>query len=227
MSTLLDGGDGTTHDHLKSVKWCLEERMSLDYRRGFVERISAVFDYVHKLKNAGAGLIRSMLVDFIFTQNLEKMDCDIHCNHVGQSDLTVGDIPLSFKTTEKGNDLALNWSKNPSTQQPMPHRFDTDILIYVMRSGDWYKRKKAPDDGFIGAGMYLIPASVANHVVVFTTNNKSNSIIKKKYVFQLLKYSATNELYIPFPNLTEVKSNYYFDLTKAFSHQKKDDRVYS
>lgn len=209
-----------TDTHLDKIKRCLEDRMPMAYRKGFVEHVSAIFDYVQTLKNAGAGLIRSTLIDFLFTQTLEQMGChDIRSDHTGQSDLAVGDIPLSFKTTERGSDLALNWSKNDPSIPYTPPRFEVDVVVYVMRSGCWYTRifGRGREHGFIGAGVYLIPASVANDVVVFATNNKSNSIIKKKYVFKLLRYSAENGLYIPFPDLTDVSPKYHFDLSKAFS----------
>ena len=120
-----------------------------------------------------------------------------------ESDFKISDIPLSYKHISGRSTIALDWSKNESQSQRK--YFQCDIMIYVEKTSQWWKRgpKKTLNDidytQTIETGLYFIDKNDCSHIE-FVQNNKSNTIISNVHLYNMLITSKNKNKFIEFPD---------------------------
>jgi hypothetical protein len=151
-------------------------------------------------------------------------------------------MPFSIKTLngERGGDLALDWSRNDSvgvagdapegdaaaaaapaaSPREERRRFTCPVMISVRHADQWWKgatwRGNAQDNAPVRAGIYVVdPGWCKVHVEPhLATNNKSNSIIKRKEVVTMIREAERAGRFIPYPEeRCETKA---FSVRRAF-----------
>jgi hypothetical protein len=157
----------------------------------------------------GRGLIGGTLTDMYICEFFEQFLDQYEENHFGESDVKICGVPLSFKKVTKKTDIALDWSKNPNPS----HReyFKNDIMVLNLFSVKWWATGK---NRVVYAGIYLIDKNYCKTHVKLTTNNKSNSIVKSNYLYDMLMNSYDDGLFIPLPCVKNEKRFYLINSFK-------------
>ena len=191
-------------DHMKS---CLEAirtvRIILNTKNQenlkneeIICRLSSVLSNQSAGQN-GAGLTggqqqESLWVDMLTSANL---------GFTHESEFATGDAdyyfehyPISHKTIgwNGTGDLALAWSKNPPGGLQRTE-FKSSMAIALTRKssgGKWDNMKN---------GYYIVPLDYLQGHISFSSNNKTDSLIKADQVIAAIKYSCSLELTVPLP----------------------------
>lgn len=164
----------------------------------YKDAFSVMCDKADALKDVitgdGAGLTRGQWIDRLMSETLMGLPSFEPC-HDGQADLRAFDSEYSWKTLTNGAGvLALAWSKNGEGGERVTH-FERDIIILNLVSERWYKRR--PDDPIIERGIYVCDKDYANECVTLGENNKTDSLISKSDLLDMLKHSMTNGWFVP------------------------------
>lgn len=157
----------------------------------------------------GRGLLGGALTDMFICDFFKEKLKNYEENHIGESDLKICDVLLSFKKISKKSDLALDWSKNNNPSQK--NYFTNHMMVLNLFSAQWWKTGHR--NNVIEAGIYLIDKCYCQKNVKLTSNNKSNSIIKSDYLYGMLMNSLHEGLFIPIP---QPKNTLQFSLVNAF-----------
>jgi hypothetical protein len=118
--------------------------------------------------------------------------------------------PLSFKKITGKSNIALNWSKNKNITDP---NFTIDLMIFNLKSQNWYKTP-------IPTGLYLIPKEFCIEHVKLKSNNKTDTLIDAKNLFEMIKYSISQNLFL------EIKiepSKYEWNPCSGFKIKRSED----
>lgn len=203
---------------LMNIKRLVETFLTQDIRQELCDRAIALTNFYSGQRLSGAGLSCGQLTDAMVNHFMQVLTSNVwNAHHNGQADFVVYEMPFSFKKLRTSSDLALHWSKN-SDNDASKAVFDVPIMIWIQQSSMWYKRD---GESFVEAGWYFIPTHLCQTIVKFHSNNKSNTVIKKRYVYELLKTSRQLDLMIPFPS--DVQHVYNFDLNSAFHSRTNED----
>ena len=172
-------------------------------------------------KGDGAGLAGGTLTDMLVCRFLKVKMADYSECHTGESDLKIGEVPLSLKNISGKSTVALDWSKNENDVKK--EHFSCHIAILNLKTEQWWKKEpmKKPAAGItwnetIPAGIYLINKEFCKAHVQLDKNNKTNTLINKEYLYLMLKESLKEGLCLPMPPPNEVLN---FDIMQAFSKQ--------
>ena len=159
----------------------------------------------------GCGLKTGAYVDDLIAAFFKKHLVSYQEYHKGEADLKICDVPLSLKTctNDKGTQFALNWSKNKTESDPSSN-FDTHIMIIVSRGGQWWKQKEGLNE-YIKPGIYLVDRHYCKDNIDLKSNNKSDTLISKKDVYQMI---TNSQHYVEIPTPQEIRPS--FDILKAF-----------
>lgn len=164
----------------------------------------------------GGGLSGGVYAEGILLETMGRDADTVKTSHVGEADAEAiddnGSIPFSIKTLngENGGDLALDWSRNDSTKdqgavEVERERFTCPIVISVRESSKWWKWAlrgfQRQDNQPVRAGIYVVdPAWCRENIMhKLTRNNKSNSVIKRCYVIQMIRRAEIMGRFIPYP----------------------------
>ena len=175
-----------------------------DIRNTYINEFIKIFDYADAIKNAvsgpGAGLTRGFLIDTLINEVLGQID-GFKQHHEGQADIMVENVPYSIKTlTNGGNDIALCWSKNPTIEIKY---LECDILLINLKSDKWYSSEQE-----IKRGIYIIDKDVANKYIKLYSNNKTDYVLKKKSLHDLIIHnSVKNGWYVELKSENEYVWN--------------------
>jgi len=199
---------------LRKVHMILQEKLSEDDLQDLSNKCSAI---TMSCKGDGCGLLSGGLIDMVITSYFKKLEDYKDC-HLGEADMTISGIPLSLKKINGPSTLALDWSINKESA-PKEH-FTCSILILNLKTSQWWKRApKTPQlkityNDTMPSGIYIVDKQFCKMYVKLSSNNKTNTLIEKEFVYLMLKRSMALKLFIalPVPN-----KGLTFDILKAFS----------
>ena len=190
-------------------------KLSRKYLQEFSDASFAVED---KISGDGRGLTSGFLIDRLINEFFAtKLKKDYKEYHEGEADLKLSGEPVSFKKIKGKSEIALSWSKNPKYKKSGRKSIKRDfwkhpVLILNSETAQWWKNspkkpidKKLPWDLEIPRGFYIIDNKNASKLVKLDKNNKTNSLIKKQYVYKLLVQAQKADLFIPLPIPNKVK----------------------
>jgi len=161
----------------------------------------------------GAGLTSGTLSDTFITGFLKSILLPgFTTNHKDEADGKCGDILFSIKTicSEKGSDLALDWSKNRT--ESTRERFTCPICLIVLNTSKWWNKLAGYNDT-VRSGFYFVDPSYCKENITLSSNNKTNALISRKQVYQMIQYAKSTDTHIQFPDDTV---SCRFDILSAF-----------
>ena len=169
----------------------------MDRVQSFLERqdLKYLSNCFHALKKSmtgdGCGMRGGAILDDFLGEYFEGAK-EYQEYHVGEADLKLCGIPLSLKSSMRGDGstFALDWSKNETDTQR--ESFGCDILILITQGGAWWKR----DNKVVRAGFYLVPKEFCRENVSLSSNNKTNRLISKPEVYKMLQGASH---FVPLP----------------------------
>jgi hypothetical protein len=207
----------TSMKDLTKVFTYINENLTPDDLQEIADKCNAI---TNACKGDGAGLAGGGLIDMLicrfFTKKLTKYS---EC-HKGESDMTICDVPLSQKKITGASDLALDWSKNET--ESIREHFSCHIIIINLKTSQWWKKTpKNPSshlkilyNDMIPSGIYLVDKKFCKFYITLSSNNKTNTLIKKEFVYIMLKRSIALNLFIDLPDPNKDR---LFDILNAFS----------
>jgi hypothetical protein len=198
----------------------LKKNLTHDVMCDMLAKMNAISDVVKG--ESGSGLSGGMLIDMFLTEYLSTIFDSYEACHEGESDCKVLNIPISIKKINGKSTIALDWSKNGEDSKKR-ERFETDIMVVNLKSGKWWKEypqgatQEEKDSGYYSstmkAGIYIISHKYCKNNVTLSSNNKTNSLIDNKQLYNMLKESIRENMVLEFP--AECPT-YKFDILKAF-----------
>ena len=207
-------------------------KLSRKYLQEFSDASFAVED---KISGDGGGLTSGFLIDRLINEFFaKKLKKDYKEYHEGEADLKLSGKPVSFKKIKGQSEIALSWSKNPKYKKSGGKSIKRDfwkhpVLILNSETAQWWKKspKKPIDKKFvwnseIPRGFYIIDNKKASKLVKLDKNNKTNSLIKKQYVYKLLVLAKEEKLFIPLPIPNKVKEWTLLDGVKNKDRRSKN-----
>lgn len=152
-----------------------------------------LFDQADAIKDAisgpGCGMMRGGLVDKLCIEHLSNYEFFTE-NRIGQADVSFYGHAYSLKTlTSGGNPITLSWSKNPNI---IERKFDHDVILFNLYGAKWTKTSP-----FFDRGIYILSKDYANQHVTLTSNNKSDHVVPKKQLVELLVHAIVMDRFIP------------------------------
>lgn len=148
---------------------------------------------------SGAGLTGGQLQEALWVDMLSGADARFAARSsaavVADADYYFEDYPISHKTVGWAGTgaLALAWSKNPPGGLQRTE-FKASMAIALthrpVTRGQW---------SGIANGYYVVPLDYLRQHVVFSSNNKTDSLIETRYVIAALQYAERESLMIPLP----------------------------
>jgi hypothetical protein len=130
--------------------------------------------------------------------------------HVGESDMKILKTEISLKKISGPSTIALDWSKN--NKVCTRNYFTHPIMIINLIQQQWWKKKLNYTE-IIPSGIYLIDCDYCQNNISLTSNNKTNSLITKEYVYQMLQRGLKQKWFIELP---PPNKKYKFKLSNAF-----------
>lgn len=181
-------------------KACFAGGDSAESRRERFSRLVAVLQNMNAGKSGG-GLSGALATESIWKEFLKDIngvgdqfafdpeEADADFSHRGK--------PYSLKTLgfkNKSADLALAWSKNkPGSKQ---RQFESAMVILSFRPSA--PKSKNVFWRTAQQGVYIIPISRLRATVSrFNRNNKTDTLIKAKYVVKLMESAVVERLFLP------------------------------
>lgn len=168
----------------------------------------------------GAGLLGGILIDMFIEKFFSAKLDDYKAHRVGESDMTILDLPLSQKKINGKSIIALNWSKNKKDTKK--YKFNTHIILMNLKTELWWKTKPKTDvnkniayNKPVKAGIYIIDKNYCNRYIKLASNNKTNTMITSNHLYRMINSSIIQNLYINIPDPNIV---YNFDILNAFSN---------
>jgi hypothetical protein len=170
-------------------------------------------------KGDGAGLAGGTLTDMLVCGFLQAKMADYSDCHTGESDLKIGEVPLSLKKINGKSTVALDWSKNENDLKK--EHFSCHLVIINLKTQQWWKNEPTKKplleitwNDTIPAGIYLISKDYCKTHVQLGKNNKTNTLISDQYLYMMLKESLKQGLCLTMPAPNAVLN---FDIMQAFS----------
>ena len=205
----------STMKNLSKVYAILQEKLTREDLQDLSNKCNAI---TMSCKGDGCGLLSGGLIDMVITSYFKKLEDYKDC-HVGEADMTIAGIPLSLKKINGPSALALDWSINKDAM--IKEHFTCSIMILNLKTTQWWKRSpKVPPtlkityNDTMPSGIYIVDKQFCKKYIKLSSNNKTNTLIEKEFVYLMLKRSMALKLFIelPPPN-KELK----FDILRAFS----------
>lgn len=161
----------------------------------------------------GAGLTGGQLMEKTVFEIFKHHLPEFTSYHNGQMDMMIHNVGLSFKKISGKSMLALSWSKNRTRTKST---FECPIMIMNVKGGVWWKKKTGEMDTtrIIPAGFFLIDDEWCRSHITLTYNNKSDSIIDQRGVYEMLCHAMSESLYLELPPPRMDK--YTFSINNAF-----------
>ena len=213
---VLEDDSNTTHIIFNELKKYLTHDVMCD----MLAKMNALSDVVKG--DSGSGLSGGMLIDMFLTEYLTNIIKSYEACHKGESDCKILNIPISIKKINGKSTIALDWSKNGDDSKKR-ERFETDIMIINLKSGKWWiteprgATQEEKDSNYysntINAGIYIISHKYCKNNITLSSNNKTNSLIDTKQLYNMLKESIRENMVLEFP--TEFPT-YKFKILNAF-----------
>jgi hypothetical protein len=170
----------------------------------------------------GGGLSGGMLIDVFLTEYLPTIMKSYEAYHIEESDCKILNTPISIKKINGPSIIALDWSKNIDNSKKR-ERFKTDIMIINLKSCKWWKTQprgttqEEKDSKYysstINAGIYIICRKYCKNNTTLSSNNKTNTRINTKEIYNMLKESIRENMVLEFP--AEFPT-YKFKILNAF-----------
>jgi hypothetical protein len=197
----------------------LNEKLTPEILQDISNKCNAI---TRDCKGDGAGLTGGGLIDKLLSSFFQKELSEYSDTHEGESDITVCGIPLSIKKITGPSELALDWSKNAETSKKREH-FSCHIMIINLNGAQWWKQGpkiplsslKITYNDTMPSGIYLIDRNFCKIQLTLSTNNKTNTLIKKEYVYIMMKRSLALKSFIRLPPPNKVL---VFDILNAFQN---------
>lgn len=204
---------------LIKVHKILTENLSKDDLQDLSNKCNAITSVC---KGDGGGLLSGAMTDMVITGILKKIE-EYKDSHIGEADMSISTELLSLKKINGPSTLALDWSINKGSinkKTVSREHFTCSIMILNLKTTQWWKtspKQKSFNityNDVIPSGIYLVDKQFCKRYIILSNNNKTNTLIEKKFVYIMLKRSLNLKLFIelPTPN-KELK----FDILKAFS----------
>jgi hypothetical protein len=232
----------TTLSSLKKVHNLLTLHLGNETKQELSNKCDAI---KKACKGDGVGLSSGSLIDMLMSEILEVNVPGFMPNHEGESDFSFSNQPYSFKKISGGSSLALSWSKNDKLKKPVkpnkPNRskktkkdkdvslFSCPIFILNLTPEQWWKTKpklrpllNITYNEFIPSGLYLVDVPFCKHVIKLSTNNKTDTLIGKEFVYLMLKRSMMLNLFISLPTPSKALR---FNINLAFSEVKYESKI--
>ncbi len=201
-------------------KACFAGGDSAESRRERFSRLVAVLQNMNAGKSGG-GLSGALATESIWKEFLKDIngggdqfafdpeEADADFSHRGK--------PYSLKTLgfkNKSADLALAWSKNkPGSKQ---RQFESAMVILSFRPSA--PKSKNVFWRTAQQGVYIIPISRLRATVSrFNRNNKTDTLIKAKYVVKLMESAVVERLFLPLEISPSLWCNYELSYWKGGS----------
>ena len=197
--------------HCRAIKEVLQAGLEQPCRQGdAVEtRKQRLLFLASVLQNMSAGTKGAGLSGGVVQENLwREMLADMNVGftnsppegaETAEADYYYKGYPLSHKTLgykSSSSDLALAWSKNPEGGLQRTE-FTTSMVILNFKPTK--KRSRDPNWREARQGAHIIPLPNLKEIVVeFGRNNKTDSLIKAKYVGKLIAHAQSNNLSVYF-----------------------------
>jgi hypothetical protein len=199
-------------------KACTSGEASTESRRQRFSRLVAVLQNMNAGKSGG-GLSGAQATESIWKELLKDIDegggqfafepkrADADFSHRGE--------PFSLKTLgfrNKNADLALAWSKNkPGSKQ---RKFESAMVILSFRPAAPKSKNKFWRTS--QQGIYIIPLSrLCARVRRFNRNNKTDTLIKAKYVVKLMESAVADNLFLSLEISPSLWTNYELSFWKG------------
>jgi hypothetical protein len=230
----------TAMSGLKIVFNYLKQSLTPDHLQEIANKCYAISN---ACKGDGAGLAGGVLIDIFISQFFklklpEYTDC-----HTGEADMKMCKIPLSQKKINGPSTLALDWSKNkdkeeevddedddddappppPPTTKSSREHFSCPIMIINLKTVQWWKKSPRKPISHLNityndtmpAGIYLVDKQFCKFYIKLAKNNKTNTLIKKEFVYAMLKRSMALGFFISLPQPNKEAPS--FNILNAFS----------
>jgi hypothetical protein len=202
--------------HLRKIIEYIKTSLSVDDLEEFTNKCVSLNS---RCNGDGSGLLGGGLIDMFIEKFFSaKMD-KYKTHHVGESDMTMLDMPLSQKKINGKSIIALNWSKNKDDKK---YKFNTHIILINLKTSVWWKKQpnnilnnKIAYNNVVKAGIYIIDKNYCNRYIELTSNNKSNTVIAHNSLYCMINRSILQNLYISLPEPTRA---YEFNIMNAFSN---------
>ncbi len=201
----MNSEEASEPNNLQKVFHEVKQYLTSDVMKNMVSKMNAISE---KCRGDGAGLTGGVLIDMFLIAYLSDILKSFTEYRSGESDCKILDVPFSMKKISGKSTIALDWSKNGENSKKRDH-FDTDIMIINLKTEQWWKKgatgctQEEKDSMFyskhIKAGIYLISKTYCKNNIHLTSNNKSNSIIDQKSLYQMLTQSMKDGMVIEFP----------------------------
>jgi len=197
---------------------CRVETNSKESRRERFARLVATLQNMNAGKTGG-GLSGALATEIIWKEllkdiNLEKEQFTFDHRHA-DADFSHCAKSFSLKTLgsrNKNADLALAWSKNKAGAKK--RYFQSAMVILSFRPASLKAKTKFWRTA--KQGVYIIPlATLRSTVKRFKRNNKTNTLIKAKYVVKLMEYAVSKELFLPLEIYPEKWADYELSYWKG------------
>lgn len=198
---------------IKKIIDYLKIKLTPDILQNLINYCNSINEHC-KEKKDGCGLSGGTITDsFImqfFEEHLDKSKFTEY--HKKESDLKICKIPLSLKKISGKTQIALDWSKNKT--EIKKDYFTNNIMIINLKSGKWWH--KGDNTKQIGYGIYIIDKNFCKKNVepFLASNNKTNTMIKPQYVYEMIMDSIQKENFIELPEINK-KYKLRFDFVQS------------
>jgi len=162
-------------------------------------------------KGDGAGLEGGSYIDRIISEFFEDNLKEYKSHHNGESDMKIFQTEISLKKISGPSMIALDWSKN--NKPCVRTYFNHPIMIVNLKEQQWWKKKEDYTD-IVPSGIYLIDREYCQRNITLSSNNKTNTLITKESVYQMLQRSLKQRWFIELP---PPNKKYKFKISNAFS----------
>ena len=176
-------------NNLDIVKFILNS-FDLEDKQLFVDRCHAINTYY---KGSGSGMTTGTIIEKLL---IEHFGFDNY--NVGQNDLKIIDIPLSFKKITGCSSFSLNWGNNKDKRHV---NCTSDILLFNIKTVKYFNHT-------CKSGFYIINKKHLLNIEL-SRNNRSDNVIKSKNILSLLQSTIKDDLFIelPEPNKSRISYN--------------------
>ncbi len=175
----------------------------------------------------GAGLASGTISDMYMKEYFREAVPNFTVYEEEESDIKIDGIPFSLKKIYGASIIALDWSRNDVKEGVEPQNvrtyFTTNMILINLKTEQWWKSKpvKPKIEGLvynhvIPAGIYLVDKDFCKEHTKLSKNNKTNTLIEKEYLYQIIQHSMDNDLCILFPS---TRDKYDFCIRSAFTRR--------
>jgi hypothetical protein len=173
-----------------------------------------------KCKGDGSGLLTGSLIDMYLSEMMSTKLSSYEEHHEGESDMKICNLPLSLKKITGKSTIALDWSKNGEQSSQNKTHFTSDIILVNLKTEKWWKNgptgtknEKIHYNNEVEAGFYLIDKQYCKKNISLSSNNKTDTLIDSKNLYEMINRSLLQNLFIRIP---PPKNAVDFNILNAF-----------